>query len=167
MRALHKDYVVEVQVRLFLILNLRCLGRPHLQQTALGTLSGISAIIDRLKVHIIDTVGAYLYQTYPDTLPPIYIEMPVKVMQACNIPDDVVYRIQVVPSTKPYAKLLVYSGYVKSKSGPYLFLKFSSTSEDRIYIWVHVYATFVAATTTDLLDEFETVVITIQDHCEE
>ena len=56
-----------------------------------------------------------------------------------------------------YAKLLVDSGYVKSKSDPCLFLKFSSSSEDRIYIWVHVDDTFVAATTTDLLDEFETV----------
>ena len=118
-------------------------------------------------MRIIDTVGAYLYQTYPDTLPPIYIKMPVKVMQACNIPDDVVYRIEKyiygLPDSgrayyQAYAKLLVDSGYVKSKSDPCLFLKFSSSSEDRIYIWVHVDDTFVAATTTDLLDEFETVV---------
>ena len=125
------------------------------------------AIIDRLKERIIDTVGAYHYQTYPDTLPPIYIKMPVEVMQACNIPDDVVYRIEKyiygLPDSgrayyQAYAKLLVDSGYVKRKSDPCLFLKFFSSSEDHIYIWVHLNDTFVAATTTDLLDEFETVV---------
>ena len=52
-----------------------------------------------------------------------------------------------------YAKLLVDFGYVKSKS-----LKFFSSIEDRIYIWVHVDDTFVAATITELLDEFETIV---------
>ena len=40
---------------------------------------------------IIDTVGAYLYQTYPSSLPVIYIKMPVKVMEACHKASDVVY----------------------------------------------------------------------------
>ena len=34
-----------------------------------------------------------LYQTYPSSLPAIYIKMPVKFMEACRIPSDVVYRM--------------------------------------------------------------------------
>ena len=37
-------------------------------------------------------------------------------------------------------------------------------SEDRIYIWVHADDTFTAATSTDLLDEYEHVT---RDYCEE
>ena len=63
--------------------------------------------------------------------------MPVEVMQACNIPDDVVYRIEkyiygLPDSGRAYYQLLVDSGYVKNKIDPCLFLKFSSTSENRI-----------------------------------
>ena len=43
------------------------------------------AIIVRMHARIIDTVGAYLYQTYPSSLPAIYIKIPVKVMEACKI----------------------------------------------------------------------------------
>ena len=48
----------------------------------------------KLLFRIIDTVGAYLYQTYPSSLPAIYNKMPVKVIEACHIPSDVVYRIE-------------------------------------------------------------------------
>ncbi len=51
------------------------------------------AIIDRMHVRIIDTVEAYLYQTYP-SLPAIYIKMLFKVMEACKIPANVVHRIE-------------------------------------------------------------------------
>ena len=42
------------------------------------------AIIDHMKVRIINSVGAYIYRTFPESLPPIYIKMPAIVMQACN-----------------------------------------------------------------------------------
>ena len=125
------------------------------------------AIIDRMQARIIDTVGVYLYQTYPSSLPPIFIKMPVKVMEACNIPSNVLYRIEKYICGLPdsgraycqaYSKLLVDSGDTKSKSDPCFFLKFYPDSGDRFYIWVHVEDTFTAATSTWLLDEFETVV---------
>ena len=125
------------------------------------------AIIDRMHVRIIDTVGAYLYQTYPSSLLAIYIKMPVKVMETCKIPSNIVYRIEKYIYGLPdsgrayylaYSTLLLNSGYTKSKSGPCLFLKFYPDSGDRIYIWVNVDDTFTAATSIWLLDEFETVV---------
>ena len=68
-----------------------------------------------------------------------------------------VFPILVEPTIKPTPNCLFTLATSKTKV-PCLFLKFSSSSEDRIYIWVHVDDTFVAATTKDLLDEFETVV---------
>ena len=71
--------------------------------------------------NIIDTVEAYLYQTYPSSLPAIYIKMPVKVMEACKIPSNVVYRIEkyiygLLDSGcayyLAYSTLLVNSGYI-------------------------------------------------------
>ena len=79
------------------------------------------AIIDRMHLRIIDTVEAYLYQTYPSSLPAIYIKMPVKVMEACKIPSNVVYRIEkyiygLLDSGcayyLAYSTLLVNSGYI-------------------------------------------------------
>ena len=88
--------------------------------------------------------------------------MPVKVMEACKIPSNVVYRIEKYIYGRAYylayCTLLFNSGYTKSKSDPCLFLKFYPDSGDRIYIWVHVDDTFTAATSIWLLDEFETTV---------
>ena len=47
------------------------------------------AVIDRMKVRIIDTVGAYLYQPYPESSSPIYIRIPAKMMSALQIPKDI------------------------------------------------------------------------------
>ena len=52
------------------------------------------AVIDRMKVRIIETVGAYLYQFYPESSSPIYIRIPAKVMSALQIPEDTVYPIK-------------------------------------------------------------------------
>ena len=100
------------------------------------------------------------------SLPAIYIKMPSKVMEACKIPPSVVYRIEkyiygLTESGRAYyqaySTLLINSGYIESKSDPCLFLKFYPNSDDRIYIWVHVYDTFTAATSTEF----------IQDYCQE
>ena len=59
------------------------------------------SVIDRIKVRIIDTVGAYLYQVYSDSSPTVYIRIPAKVMNALKIPEtrsrsiSMVYQIQV------------------------------------------------------------------------
>ena len=92
-------------------------------------------VIDRMRVRIIDTVGAYLYQVYFDTSPTVYIRIPVKVMDALKIPADTVYKIKNYIYGLPdsgrayylaYAKLLQDAGYKKAKSNPCLFFKISA-----------------------------------------
>ena len=98
-----------------------------------------------MKVRIIDTAGAYLYQSYPESSSPIYICIPAEVMSALQIPEDTVYRIKKYIYGLPdsgrayylaYAKLLQNAGYKKAKSDPCLFYKIIGV--DRIYIWIHV-----------------------------
>ena len=120
-----------------------------------------------MHVCIIDAVRAYLYQTYPSALPGDFYQNACESLLQYTVPADVVYRIEkyiyCLPDSgrayyQAYSRLLVDSGYIKSKSDPCLFLNVYPDSEDRIYIWVHVDDTFSAATSTWLLDEFEAVV---------
>ena len=78
-------------------------------------------------------------------------------IEACDILSDFVYRIEKyiygLPDSgrvyyQAYSKLLIDSGYIKSRRDPCLFLKFYPDSGDCIYIWVHVDDTFTAATST-------------------
>ena len=71
------------------------------------------AVIDRMKVRIIDTVGAYLYQTYPTSAPPIYIRMPAKVMTALGVPENTVYRIKKYIYGLPDSGRAYYLAYAK------------------------------------------------------
>lgn len=124
-------------------------------------------IIDRMRVRVVDTVGAYLYQDYPSTAPVIYIRMPVKVMEALSIPANIVYKIKKYIYGLPdsgrayylaYSKLLMDAGYLKSKSDPCLFFQVDKSTEQRIYIWIHVDDTFVAATTEEQLLRLQSVI---------
>lgn len=122
------------------------------------------AVIDAMKVRIIDTVGAYLYQSYPDGEQPIYIRVSSKILQACGMKDGTYFRIRKyiygLPDAglayyKAYSKVLRDGGYAKSKSDPCLFLKVDLVKKQRIYIWIHVDDTFVASTHDYLIDELE------------
>ena len=125
------------------------------------------AIIDRMHMRIIDTVGAYFYQTYPADAPVIYIRMPVKVMEALSIPSGTVYKIKKYIYGLPdsgrayylaYAKLLKDAGYSKSKSDPCLFFRVNLNLGERIYIWIHEDDTFVAASSEELLQSLENTI---------
>ena len=137
---------------------------PTIGALTYSTVHQIS-VIDRMRVRIIDTVGAYLYQVYPDSSPIVYIRIPAKVMEALKIPADTVYKIKKYIYGLPdsgrayylaYAKLLQDAGYNKAKSDPCLFFKVSDAG--RIYIWIHVDDTFVAATSENLLQKLESVI---------
>ena len=99
---------------------------PTIGALTYSTVHQIS-VIDRMRVRIIDTVGAYLYQVYPDSSPIVYIRIPAKVMEALKIPSDVVYKIKKYIYGLPdsgrayylaYAKLLQDACYKKAKSDP-------------------------------------------------
>ena len=126
-----------------------------------------TVVIDRMCVRVLDTVGAYLYQPYPSTAPVIYVRMPAKVMEALSIPPNTVYKIKKYIYGLPdsgrayylaYSKLLVDAGYSKSKSDPCLFYQVNKKNEQRIYIWIHVDDTFVAATNEEQLRALETLI---------
>ena len=96
------------------------------------------AIIDRMHVRIIDTTRPILLLCRRS----MYIKMPVKVMEACKIPSDVVYRIEKYIYGLPdsgrayylaYSTLLVNSVHIKSKSDQCLFLKFYPDSG---FVWM-------------------------------
>ncbi len=122
------------------------------------------AIIDRMKVRIIDTIGAFLYQDYPQDQNALYVRMPAKVMEACSIPYSTLYRVKKyiygLPDSglayyRAYSQLLTECGYKKSRSDPCLFLKVSADLKEKIYIWIHVDDTFCAASSEELLDVLE------------
>jgi hypothetical protein len=43
------------------------------------------AIYDSMHICSIDTVGAFLYQDYPEALKPLYIVLQVAVAEACKL----------------------------------------------------------------------------------
>ena len=66
------------------------------------------ALIDQ-----IDSVGAYLYQSYPESSSPIYIRIPAKVMSALQIAEDTVYRIKKYICGLPDSGRVYYLAYAK------------------------------------------------------
>jgi hypothetical protein len=121
-------------------------------------------IIDRMHVRIIDTIGAFLYQDYPQDNNALYVRMPAKVMEACSIPCGTLYRVKKyiygLPDSglayyRAYSQLLTECGYKKSRSDPCLFLKISADLKEKVYVWIHVDDTFCAASNEELLDALE------------
>jgi hypothetical protein len=43
------------------------------------------AIYDQMHMCSIDTVGAFLYQEYPESLKPLYVILPKAVAEVCNL----------------------------------------------------------------------------------
>jgi hypothetical protein len=52
------------------------------------------AIYDSMHICTIDTVGAFLYQDYPESLKPLYILLLVAVTEACNLDPKTTYRVK-------------------------------------------------------------------------
>jgi hypothetical protein len=125
------------------------------------------AIIDRMHMCTIDTVGAYLYQDYPcgpDDVP-LYLSLPDNVAVACNLPVGQLYRIQKylygLPDSgrayyKAYSDSLEADGYMRTVSDPCLFVKVTDSA--RTYAWIHVDDTFVCSTNAASLCEFQDTV---------
>ena len=87
------------------------------------------------------------------------------------VPEDTVYRFKKYIYGLPdsgkayylaYAKLLQDAGYKKAKSDPFLFYKIIGV--ERIYIWIHVADTFVAATSEELLQEYQEPVQDVESY---
>jgi Reverse transcriptase (RNA-dependent DNA polymerase) len=113
------------------------------------------AIIDNMKMCTVDTVGAYLYQEYPDSEPPLYLVLPANVAAICNLDPTDHYRIRKylygLPDSgrayyKAYSTHLALHGYRRTTSDPCLFVKI--TGDVRTYVFTHVDDTFVCSTSS-------------------
>ena len=122
------------------------------------------SIIDEMHTCTIDTVGAYLYEDYPDDATPLYLTLADNVSSVCDLPIGATYRVRKylygLPDSgrayyKGYSSHLVENGYTKSANDPCLFLRFHEN--ERTYIWIHVDDTFVASTSSAELLRLKTV----------
>ena len=134
------------------------------------------AIIDDMELCTIDTVGAYLYQDYPDDAEPLYLKLEPGVAAACGLEPSQLYRIRKylygLPDAgrayyRAYSTHLKSNGYLQTISDPCLFVKEGGGA--RTYVWIHVDDTFVASTSASeisgiLRKEFE---ITVNDNVEQ
>jgi hypothetical protein len=123
------------------------------------------AIIDNMHTCIVDTVGAYLYQDYPDDATPLYLKLEPHVAEALGLKPDATYRIKKYLYGLPdsgrayyhaYSEHLIAEGYTRTLSDPCLFTKLSNGH--RTYVWIHVDDTFVASTDKNELEVFQQVV---------
>jgi hypothetical protein len=103
------------------------------------------AIIDEMEQALVDTVGAFLSQDYPDALPALYVKLPKEVAEVCGLDPRQVYRIVKylygIPDAgrayyKAYRDLLLSRGYTQSSLDPCLFISRKGT--DVVYAWIHV-----------------------------
>jgi histone deacetylase 1/2 len=120
------------------------------------------AVIDSMEMCTVDTVGAYLYQEYADSLPPIYLVLPANVAQICNLDPTDHYRIRRylygLPDSgrayyKAYSTHLALHGYQRTTADPCLFVKISGGK--RTYVFTHVDDTFVCSTDKSELIAFQ------------
>lgn len=119
------------------------------------------AIIDEMEQQLVDTVGAFLAQDYPDSAPALYVKLDRLVAEACDLDPDQIYRVVKylygIPDAgrayyKAYKETLIEKGYTMSKLDPCLFIK--QSSEGVVYAWIHVDDTWVAAATSQLMSDF-------------
>ena len=121
------------------------------------------AVHDRMHLQMIDTVAAYLNQEYPADAKPLYVKLPKLVALALNRNPDQTYRVKKyiygLPDSgrayyEAYSKHLTENGYLKSVHDPCLFMKITSPTR-RVYIWIHVDDTLVAADYPEDIERFK------------
>lgn len=119
------------------------------------------AVIDGMHRQTIDTVGAYLYQDYPDSAIPLYITIDDKISEVCGLRLGAKYRVRKyiygLPDAglayyRAYSSHLITNGYSRSNSDPCLFIRL--VGDVRTYIFTHVDDTFICSTDQTELDRF-------------
>jgi hypothetical protein len=111
------------------------------------------AIYDQMHMCSIDTVGAFLYQEYPESLKPLYIILPKAVAEVCNLNPKTTYRVKKYIYGLPdsgrayyiaYRDHSINSSYVMTSADPCLFVRL--TKDIRTYVWIHVNDTIATST---------------------
>jgi hypothetical protein len=151
---------------------------PTIGALAYATVHQI-AVIDRMSMCTVDTVGAYLYQDYPDDATPLYLTISPNVSLALGLDPNKLYRIKKylygLPDSgrayyKAYAAHLKKHGYERTTADPCLFVKINGQS--RTYVFTHVDDTFVCSTDPKELLVFQDALreiysITVNDNVSE
>lgn len=123
------------------------------------------AILDNMHTCSVDVVGAYLYESYPDSAIPLYLKMEPHVAEALGLDPKATYRIKKylygLPDSgrayyKGYSSHIESHGYKRTLSDPCLFVKL--VNDVRTYIWIHVDDTFVASTHSKELQKFQDII---------
>lgn len=146
--------------------------KGHSEETYSPTVNALShatahqiAILDGMHTCSVDTVGAYLYENYPEASTPLYLKLEPHVAEALGRNPDALYRVKKYLYGLPdsgrayyqgYSQHLMDNGYNRTLSDPCLFVKLANG--ERTYVWIHVDDTFVASTSTRELTEFQRVV---------
>ena len=134
---------------------------PTIGALAYATVHQI-AVIDRMAMCTVDTIGAYLYESYPDSATPLYLTLPANVAAVCGLDPNQYYRIRKylygLPDSgrayyKAYSTHLESYGYMRTISDPCLFVKI--TDNNRTYVFTHVDDTFVCSTDSNELVLFQ------------
>ena len=124
------------------------------------------AVHDCMHIQLVDTVAAYLNQEYPVDATPLYVVFPRLVSQVLNLNPDQTYRVKKyiygLPDSgrayyEAYSKHLEEHGYLKSINDPCLFIKIINASR-RVFVWIHVDDTLVAASNPQDIEEFKSAV---------
>ena len=123
------------------------------------------AVHDRMHIQLIDTKAAYLCQEYPTDATPLYVMLPKRVAIALNLDPNQTYRIRRYIYGLPdagrayydaYSEHLLEHGFVRTVSDPCLFTKINA-SDRRVYVWVHVDDTLIAADHLEDIEHFKTM----------
>jgi len=72
-----------------------------------------TSIYDSLHTASYDTIGAYLYQHYPEHYKALYVKLPTKVALACGLNPHQLYRVHKYLYGLPDSGLAYYNSYVQ------------------------------------------------------
>ena len=115
---------------------------PTISALAYATVHQIS-VIDRMHMCTVDTVGAYLYQDYPDSSIPLYMKLPSNLAKSIDLDPTIWYRIRKylygLPDSgrayyRAYSTLLIDNFYNRTKSDPCLFVKINGKTRTYIFM---------------------------------
>ena len=123
------------------------------------------AVRDRMHIQLVDTKAAYLCQTYPADATPLYVVLPKRVAEVLNLKPNQTYRVLKYIYGLPdagrayydaYSEHLISHGYIRTASDPCLFFKIIGNRR-RVYIWIHVDDTLIAADDIRDIEDFKEV----------
>jgi len=119
------------------------------------------AVIFKMKRKTVDTVGAYLYQSYPTDKRTLITQLNPVVADICGLDPDAHYQIvrylYGLPDAgkayyEAYSAHLVNNGYKKSAFDPCLFFKIDD--QEMTFVVIHVDDTFIFSTTDAAINKF-------------